>query len=815
LLSIRIALTVACLILLVPPAGAQSVKLPDWNSASQATPGSYFFQPLDGLSMFEGDGALFLCLEMPRGETKTQHGKHGYVTYLMGTHWKVNVNDRFNLYFQPQANHFGFNGHGGGTKIDLHTEPLPRDHGVIDETGVLVILQRVGDELSIRAVSCRDGRVYAGQSVDAASYELSNVRGGSGFAVGTVAENPKDAERDRGKGHQGNLEFVGYTTQTIDDATASRIALGADPVEVLGEPTLRWYRHFDGAQQKDQLPPTTSADTTRPSRVVGGQFMKQGATIRRQSPQKYLTLDYILDGYVWGLDLAQRDSQTATFRSGHGGLPEGSAIELRLIAADDGAVVVDWTKIAETGADGRWEGSIDLPRSNGWNHVEIRSAAAPHLVFRSRSRCAVGYKIAMVGQSEMSYFLRGYGGGMSYRPEDGAYSMVTLATENPNNTAHSHERPQIFVAEPWDKLSDGVLATVRQLREYTGTPICIVALCKSGTGATELADDHRNKKRRWVDLDAKVRLAGRDFSMMVWMWHASDRGYGERYDTGIFDPIVLGIRHEPKHEAYEHYIYDGTFDSQMVFCPMLHWGVGCRRTPYDGQQEIAVDRGLQSTMACMRGQRNWRQANAAGNPKVPHFPPVPQDDFPAANDIQGDNYHGGHADTKSPIGPRRIGYRMGEYLARVLDLSDSRNPRMQEAWFGEDRSHIYVRFSLPNGGILKTGGADTVTDIWVNAKGEHDTWVMSEHTARIVDPARGLVKLTRHEGRWPEDAQVAYAINRVALENVEGYLYEGSASGEAEGVLAMEDGLGIPVESYLPNQYETGLITVHPQRPNH
>lgn len=242
MLCIRIVLTAAFLSFLVPPAGAQSVKLPDWKSAYKATPGSYFFQPMEGLSMLDEDGALSLYLEMPRGETKTQHGKHGFVTYLMGTHWKVNVNDRFNLYLQPMANHFGFNGHGGGTKIHLHTEPLPRDHGVIDETGVLVILQRVGDELSIRAVSCRDGRVYAGQSVDAASYELSNVRRGSGFAVGTVAENTKDAERDRGKGHQGNLEFVGYTTRPMDDATASRIALGADPAWLPRRRTNTWRR---------------------------------------------------------------------------------------------------------------------------------------------------------------------------------------------------------------------------------------------------------------------------------------------------------------------------------------------------------------------------------------------------------------------------------------------------------------------------------------------------------------------------------------------------------------------------------------------
>jgi len=532
------------------------------------------------------------------------------------------------------------------------------------------------------------------------------------------------------------------------------------------------------------------------------------------TPDKYLTLDYILDGYVWGLDLAQRESQTAKFKGTHGGLAEGTTIELRLIDADDHKTVVNWTKIAEAGADGQWEGSIDLPRSDGWNYVEVRSGADPELVFRSRSRCAVGYKIAMVGQSEMSYYLRGYGGGMSYRPEDGAYSFVTLATENPNINAASHDRRQIFVAEPWDKLSDGVLATVRQLRQYTDTPICIVALAKSGTGATELADDDRNKKREWANLEAKVRLAGRDFSMMVWMWHASDRGYGERYDTGIFDPIVLGIKHEPKHEAYEHHIYDGTFDTQMVFCPMLHWGLGCRRNAYEGEQQIAVDRGKQSTMACMRGQRNWREANANGNPEVPHFPPVPQDDFPAANDIQGDNYHSGHSDTKSPLGARRIGYRMGEYLARVLDLSESQNPRMREAWFGEDRSEIYVRFSLPNGGVLRTGGSETVTDIWLNTKGKDDTWVTGEHTARIVDPQAGIVKLKKNQGRWPESTQVGYVINLVVLENVEGYLYESPTEGKGEGVLAMEDGLGIPVESYMPNQYDTGVVTVQARKPS-
>lgn len=794
-------------------AKAQSVKLPDWNSASEAVPASFFFQPLNELSMLGEDGALFMCLELPRGETKTQNGKHGFVTFLMGTHWAVNVNDRFNLQFNPLGNFFAFNGNGGGTKLDLQTEELPRDHGVVDETTLLVIVQRSGDTFSIRAVSGRDGRIYTGEPAVAPGYVINDVRGGSGFAVGTVAETPTTPERDRGKGFNGNLEFVGYATQMISDESAQQIALGADPVEVLGEQTLRWYRNFDGAEKKTTLTPSTANDKTQPSLVVGAGTMTAGATLRRQSPEKYLTLDYILDGYVWGLDLAQRESKTVSFSGTCGGLPEKSAVELRVLDTDSGKVLVDWKKVAGTGPDGKWEGSLDLPRSHGWTYVEVRAAADPALSFRSRSRCAVGYKIGIIGQSEVSYFLRGYDGGMSYESGDGAYSMVTPGTENPNNNASAHDRPQIFVGEPWDKISDGVLATVRQLREYTDTPICIVQLCKSGTGATELADDDRNEKRIWANLDAKVRLAGRDFSMLVWMWHASDRGYGLRYDTGIFDPIVLGIRTLEKHEAYEHYIYDGTFDNQTVFCPMLHWGMGCQRKVLEGEQPPAKNRGLGSTMECMIGQKNWREANANGNSKAPFLPSVPQDDFPSANDIQGDKYHAGHSDTKSPIGPRRIGFRMGEYLARVLDLSDSENPRLQEAWFGKDRSEILVRFSLPNAGILRTGGRDAVTDIWVNSKGKDNTWVMSEHTARIVDPEKGIVKLTKKAGQWPVEAQIAYAINLVALENVGGYLYETAADGKGKGPLAMEDGLGIPVQSWLPVPYPTAMVTVQAHSP--
>lgn len=795
-------------------ATGQSVKLPDWNSASEPpVPAAFIFQPIESLSMLGEDGALLLCFEMPKGETKTQNGKYGFVTYLMGSHWHTKLSKQFNLQFNPQGNCFRFVGNGAKAKVELQTEELDRDGELIGETAMLVIVQRSGDTFSIRAVSCRYGRIYTGTPQDAAGYVLSEVRGGEGFAVGTVANTPKSPERDRGKGHQGNIEFVGYATQTISDELAKRIALGADPVMSLRKGTLRWYRHFDGAEGKDRLGPTTPADTTAPSLVIDGKYMRPGAHIRRQSPDKYLTLDYIPDGYIWGLDLAKRESKTVTFTGTHGGLPKGSAIELRVVDATDGNVIVDWTRVAQAGDDGKWEGALDVPRSRGWNCVEIRAADEPGLVFRSRSRCAVGYKIGVIGQSEVSYFLRGYGGGMTYKTGDGAVSFVTLATANPNSNSASHSRPQIFVAEPWDKVSDGVLATARQLRQYTDTPLCFVALAKSGTGATELADDDRNEKRRWEDLEAKVRFAGRDFSMLVWMWHASDRGFGERYGSGIFDPIVLGIKKSAKDDRYDHYICDGTFDSQMVFCPMLHWGFGCQRDVLEGEHRIAAARGTASTMACMRGQKAWAQTNADGNPKAPHFPPVPQDEFPSAGDIQGDKYHSGHSDLGSPLGPRRIGYRMGEYLARVLDLSDSKNPRMQAAWFADDRSEICIRFSLPNGGILRTGGSKTVTDIWVNSKDKDTTWVMSEHTARIVDPRMGIVKLSKTQGQWPQEAKVAYVINLIALENVKGYLYEGPVDGEGTGPLAMEDGLGIPVQSHLPVLYRTSIVTVQKKMP--
>lgn len=114
---------------------------------------------------------------------------------------------------------------------------------------------------------------------------------------------------------------------------------------------------------------------------------------------------------------------------------------------------------------------------------------------------------------------------------------------------------------------------------------------------------------------------------------------------------------------------------------------------------------------------------------------------------------------------------------------------------------------------MRTGGADTVTDIWVNAEGREDSWVMSGHSARIVDAEEGLVLLKKHEGQWPELVQVGYVINIPALENMEGYLYE-SASGAVEpaGALAMEEGLGIPVQSHLPVPYPTSIVTVQPNQ---
>ena len=794
--------------LLAGAALAQSVRLPDWNCALEdRDPVSFFFQPIEGFSMLGEDGALLISLEMPRGETKTLNGQYRFCYYLLGTHNMVDIGDRFAVYFHPQESCFYFAGKARGIKVVVQTQPLALRDGLLDETSLLVIVQRSGDTFSIRAVSGTSGRIYEGETVDAAGYVLDAVRGGNGFAVGTVADAAVNPKLDRARGHSGNLEFAGYSTRTVSDEDARRIALGADPVKTLGEGTLRWYRHFAGAEQKTELHPTTAADKTKPTTVVGREWMVSGGTVRRQSESTYLTLDYIPDGRVWGLTRADQASKPVPLSGAQQGLPVGSKIEVRVIQIDTGEVVQDWTEVATVGADSNWKGSFTMPRSHGWDYLEVRSAARPQLVYRSRSRCGVGYKIAMIGQSENTYLLCGYHGNMRYRSSDGAISLVASGSWNP--LFQTHGDPQILIAESWEKLGDGVLAIGRQLREYTDAPICIINLAKSGTGATELVDDDRNEKRKWSQLERKVRLAGRDVSLMHWMWFASDRGYGKRYGNSIFDPVVLGIKNHPKHDAFDHYIYDGTFDHEMIFCPALHWGRCC-------QEDVLVgDHGFEevgSLVDCMIGQKAWRETHASGHPDVPHFPPVPQVDFPTGYDIQGDRYHGGHSDPKSPIGPQRIGFRVGEYLARVLGLSNSQNPKLKDAWFGKDRSEIFVRFSLPNGGVLRTAAGENVTDVWVSTDGG-EMWNMGEHTARIFDPREGIIRLSKNSGTWPEGAKIAYVINRVALKNVDGYLYEGPADGKGIGPLAMEGGLGIPVQPYLPVPHETAVVKVAAERP--
>lgn len=83
--------------------------------------------------------------------------------------------------------------------------------------------------------------------------------------------------------------------------------------------------------------------------------------------------------------------------------PVGATIEARAVSqALSGEGTTAWTTLATVGAGGTYIGTIDVQLARPWLKIEVRNQVAPITVVQTTNRFAVGYVMALWGQSELA-----------------------------------------------------------------------------------------------------------------------------------------------------------------------------------------------------------------------------------------------------------------------------------------------------------------------------------------------------------------------------------------------------------------------------
>lgn len=465
------------------------------------------------------------------------------------------------------------------------------------------------------------------------------------------------------------------------------------------------------------------------------------------------TASGMVDGLVIGLVPGQ---STASVEFKGTIANEGDAVQVRVLRQGDDTVVQDWTTIATPSGVGSWSGTITLPRADDWWYAEVRPAGNPTAIATLSEKFAVGYKIMLLGQSQMR-IMAGTNGSGTYTMDAGNHDTASLYSWQEYNAGGAAGTETFYLVNAANG-SDGIRAFVDQFRAFDAdTPLMIMIEAVSGTSILQFLDDAETG-RAFSDLTDKTAKYGGDVSVVAPSWITANASPLDG-DTGI--EILLGI--DTHGEAVDHDLTDA-----------LQAGFGYGVTPGTRHR-------YRSAMGYSKQEVDWANANAyTVGPIVTDYEIAAGDSAHPNNDGQGNV---------------RLGARLAITAARVLDLDDSENPSLAAVYRSFDGTKIIITTNRPNGGSLYSPAPLALRGFEVQENG--GSYETTGFSAEIVG---NTVELTRNSGTWAaaenlvvgkipnfDEVNPVVALNEQAL--VAGELYETWA----DDVL----GLGLPVHGQL------------------
>ncbi len=452
----------------------------------------------------------------------------------------------------------------------------------------------------------------------------------------------------------------------------------------------------------------------------------------------------LIDGLVVGL-LNGDTSRSVEIR----GTGEDSyTVEARIIRASDSTEVVGWAPLGTVSA-GAFQGTVTVPKSDGWLNTELRYVGEAEIT-QNTVNWAVGFKVMLLGQSQMSIFTNA----------DADPAVYSMTPQNHNTVSfwqnqNSGGETVSLLGATDDR--DGLSAFVDQFRVFDpNTPLMLVREAIEGTGVLQLVDD-TDTMRNWSDLQSKTDRYGGDYTAVISHWDTSNRGGGALGDAaGQYFDIITGV--STHGYTVDHSLADVLEPGyRFIVNPSTRHGYSIG----DWRENVVLD------------------ANARGFTVGP-----PITDYPLKDSA--------HPEGSAP-GNAVMGVRMAVSLARDLGLDTSQNPSLAgTASRAESGAYVDVDLTLPNGGVLFSPTPNDLRGWQVSIDGG-SSWTYDGFSAEI---AGNKVRITPDTGIWPSGIMVGkvgdpYGFTDIATELsiADGELYENWS----DDVL----GLGLPIHGLI------------------
>ena len=548
----------------------------------------------------------------------------------------------------------------------------------------------------------------------------------------------------------GEIALLGYVDGTATQANWESIAAGADPITVLGAANLPWYRRFDGTTESLDHPSAATADSTSAATVFG--TMLKGGHIVAQSEAKSLLVNPLpLPGQVYGVKKAVNWASAQVPLSGTAVGRNGETIEARILYEGTNNVLLDWAVVG-TVASGAWTGTVTCPRSaNGWCYVEVRSQSEPAAVATRMQPFAAGYKLVMLGQSQVTIAMNGTGFGSTVTTP----LKLTYASVLENAPGVS---PLQAGRVGGDYASDALAELSNTLGLYSNdTPIMVIRESVNGTRVNQFLDDGQ-AGRTFDPIEASVAAVGGDVSIVLHQWGTSDAGEADYGD--LHDALNAATPTAPMDHSLPQ-----ALDAGYEYLVM----------PLSRHSNSYMDSIRQASVA-------WAQANS--KPVGPWFSDVTID--------EGGGTTGAHQTITVLMGNPNWGAKAGIGVARAVGIDTSTNPYFaQGVELSSDRTKLTVTPVLPNGGTLYSPAPTNLSQFFVSENGG-SSYATDGFIAAI---ANGKVEITK-------DSSGTFATGSIVSVRSDNRNFETGVWSEAD-ITA-----GVLYESYDKDRMNRGLMVM-------
>lgn len=646
---------------------------------------------------------------------------------------------------------------------------------------MLVVFRRSGSTFLFEVYA--KGALVASVTQAVGAFATS-ARIGSNLLIGHMASSAGAALSSGGiAGFPGSIGLIGHYVGANAQSDFEAISAGVHPLTQLTAASWRQYRDLvDVSAGSLAKPSAATGDATAAFTSTGTGFGRGSNILPIQTGAGWIEHNFVADGFVWGR-IAAQNSRSVTFAGTASAALAGETVQMRFFDDATGQLTLIWTNVGTIGAGGAWSGAVTLPKNNGWGGADFRLASDPTKIHRLRSRCGVGLKFAIWGQSQVDIALKatdlakapGADACLSQVLHDTTLGLVTLKRSTPL-------RP----------VTDFAAVMADLCRTYTTEPICVVGYVKAGTGMGDLMDDSINgysggTGRQWSDVTLINGVGGTDLSASIINWATEEIGTNNMLE-GYYDPLIRGDAPSgPLVQSYTvmHWLGDGTFQPGMaiVLSPVTRH---TNTSPTTQDFSSYISAGL-ARQACYDYPAAHPGVLAAVGPSL--------------DDMAITATGGPHEPTFVDEGPSRVARRLTVGLMRGIGLDTTTDALITGAALVSGGAAIDLIVSRPNGGTIQTAwsikgvsvpvGAATVQGFEIQSGGA-GAWTRTGFTAEVISGAAGTVRLTKSSGTWPAGTKVRYLANGpldygTAVEAdklYHGILYE---SGPLEG------GLGLPV----------------------